>query len=344
MKKVVIAIHIVFACFIVIITSCSDNKMNQDKKKNIKVTTMKASAGSNINQKDYIGTVEEENISELSFPVSGQISGIYISEGQKVQKGQRLASLDMTNLQNSNTAAKASYEQAKDGYERMKKLYDNGSLPEIKYIDAKTKLDQAESAYSITKKQLADAVIYAPFDGVISKRSISPGENVIPGKAVLSLSKTDNLKVRFAVPEKEISEIAIGSEADINIPSLKNGVYTGNIIEKGITTSALSPLYEVKVLINNNEGRILPGMTCRVNIQKSNESDQVIIPARSVMLDGKGNKYVWVMKDGKAEQTFIETGDFLKDGVIVESGLNEGDKVVTKGYQKISNGMNITEE
>ena len=140
---------------IVLISSCTDNKSNKSKEKIVSVKIEEVHAD-NVSLNSYIGTSEENISADISFLVSGNIREINVRESEKVKKGQKLASLDITNLNNSNNAAEAAYKQAKDAYDRMKKLYDNGSLPEIKFIEIKTKLEQAQSAYAITKKNLEE--------------------------------------------------------------------------------------------------------------------------------------------------------------------------------------------
>ena len=206
---------------VVLISSCTDNKSNKSKDKIVSVKIKEVHAD-NVSLNSYIGTSEENISADISFLVSGNIREINVRESEKVKKGQKLASLDITNLNNSNNAAEAAYKQANDAYDRMKKLYDNGSLPEIKFIEIKTKLEQAQSAYAITKKNLEEGTLYAPFDGIISKCMISTGENVLPGKPVFRLICVDDIKIRFSVPEKEITDIRINDTASVSVQAFAN--------------------------------------------------------------------------------------------------------------------------
>lgn len=111
----------------------------------------------------YSGTVEEENGTILSFAAAGTVEGVFFKEGQRVSKGQLLATLNSTQARNLYDAAKASLAQATDACRRMKELHDKGSLPDIKWVDAQTALDQARSAERVAAKSLADCRLYAPF-------------------------------------------------------------------------------------------------------------------------------------------------------------------------------------
>lgn len=129
----------------------------------------------------YVGTIEEETSAALSFPVAGTLARTYADEGQRVQQGQLLAELDPTSARQTFDAAQAALDQAKDACARLKQLYDAESLPEIKWVEAQTRLRQAESAYGIARKNLDDCKLYAPFTGVIGKRQAAAGETVLPG-------------------------------------------------------------------------------------------------------------------------------------------------------------------
>ena len=124
---------------------------------------------------------------------------------------------------------------------------------------------------------------------------------------------------------------------------MKNSSYAGHIVEKGVTTSAINPLYEVKVIIDNNNGRILRGMTCRGYPENETNSTDIVVPTRAVMTNNSGEKFVWTENNGRANAVYVETGEFSQGGVIIINGLNPGDKIVTEGYQKISEGMKIAE-
>lgn len=119
---------------------------------------------------DYVGVIEEELSSNLSFSVAGTIEMTYVDEGQYVEKGQLLAILDTTNLNSSYNAARAQLLQAEDAMRRIQQLYDNQSVPETKYIDIRTQLEKARSLEAIAGKNLSNSRLTAPFKGIIGKK------------------------------------------------------------------------------------------------------------------------------------------------------------------------------
>ncbi|MDR3286167.1 MAG: efflux RND transporter periplasmic adaptor subunit [Prevotellaceae bacterium] len=325
-----------FAC------SCNDKK-DETNKKIVSVKTVEMGAVSKFVSRDYVGVVEEESAAALSFAVSGNVAQVYVSEGQKVSKGLLLAQVSTENLQSSYDVAQASLKQAEDAMTRMQMLYDNQSLPEIKYIEVKTKLEQAKSLERIAAKNLADSKLYAPFDGIIGKRIIDIGENAIPGKPVFTLLKINTVKIKFSVPENEIAEIDKQGEADIFVAAVGNKQFSGAVNEKNIVANDIAHTYDAKIKLENRSGVLIPGMVCRVTINKENNSAVFILPNNTVQPTSNGKYFVWLVKDGKATSANVSIGDLTDTGIIITGGLQNGDKVIVEGYHKVSEGMKVQE-
>ena len=167
----------------------------------------------------FSGTVEEKNGTALSFATAGTIRTLNIHLGDRVSKGQLIGTLDDTSARNSHAAAQATLAQAEDAYHRMKELYDKGSLPEIRWVETQSKLQQARSMEAVARKQMEDCRLTAPYDGVIAEKTGETGQNVLPGFAVARLVTTTGQQVRIAVPEAEIGRIREGQQASIRVPA-----------------------------------------------------------------------------------------------------------------------------
>lgn len=307
----------------------------------VKVETMQVAGSGADALRSYSGTVEEENGTLLSFATSGTVDGVYIKDGESVGKGRLIATLDPTRARNMHNAALAALTQAEDAWRRMKELYDKGSLPEIKWIEAQTTLQQARSAEKMAAKSLADCRLYAPFTGVISQKNVERGQNVMPGTPVAKLVTVDRLKVKIAVPENEISQIAVGQKASVSIAALGGEVMTGTVTEKGVTADPMSRAYDVKITLRNNGRKMMPGMVAEVSIGRQDEAATCIIPAHIVQIDENNNEFVWLAVGGKAVKRIITCGDFTASGVTVTSGLAAGDNIIVAGQHKVSNGTRV---
>ncbi|MFL1682605.1 MULTISPECIES: efflux RND transporter periplasmic adaptor subunit [Bacteroidales] len=292
-------------------------------------------------EQNYVGTIEELYGSSLSFPIIGNVEKVLIQEGEPVKKGQLLAVLDKTSLQSTYDATYSSLLQAKDAYERMSKLYDNKSLPEIKWIEVQNSLQKAISMEEIAKKNLQDANLYAPFDGIISKKNVEIGMNVTPGIPIFNLVKIEKVNIKIPVPENEISNIKKGDIALIKVAALNNRIFEGKISEKGIIANPISHTYDVKILLDNPTLDLIPGMVCKVNIPKNNMMPEIIIPNHAIQIDNSGKSFVWLANKETAQLQIITTGRLAAKGIVVTEGLKEGDKLIIEGNQKVSNGSKI---
>lgn len=326
---------------LLLLLSCSGGKSKQAEEKRIPVEIVKVSKSVPSDTRVYIGTVEEELASSLSFKVAGNVEQVCVSEGQRVNKGQLLAVLDKATLENTYSASAASLRQAADAYDRMKILYDNKSLPDIKWVEMESKLEQAEAAERIARRNLDDCKLYAPFAGVIGKRTVEIGENVLPGQSVFSLLQIEKVKVRIAVPENEIATLG-KREATITVAALGGQSFRGAVTEKGITAHLVSHTYEAKIMLGNPSLSLLPGMVCNVHLSGGSSDTCIALPNNAVQIAPDGNRFVWCVVDGRAKQVAVHTGRLTEHGLLIEDGLQEGDAVVTGGYQKISEGMKVS--
>lgn len=245
-------------------------------------------------------------------------------------------------MQSSYNAARASLAQAEDAYRRMNELHDKGSLPDIKWMEVQSQLEQARSLEQIAAKNLNDCKLYAPFAGVISEKNIEKGQNVMPGMPVARLVTTSGLKVKIAVPEAEIASIIQGQEAAVVIPALNGRTFTAKVTEKGIVANSLSRSYDVKLQLDGMLSGLMPGMVAEVSLQSAaSNTENCIIPAHIIQLDEQNNSFVWVAENGKAHKRIIHIGNYSADGVIILHGLSNGDRIITEGQQKVCEGMEV---
>ncbi len=140
--------------------------------------------------------------------------------------------------------------------------------------------------------------------------------------------------VVIPVPENEVAELHTGDTARLTIPSLQVDTLRACITQINVQANALTHTYPVEALVVNPPANMLPGMVGTLRIDRQ-VSSAVIIPQQCVMMLPEGAA-VWVVNQyGRAERRLITLGDYQADGVQVLSGLNPGDKVVVKGYQKL---------
>lgn len=323
------------------LTGCGSEEAKTAADNAVKVKVCEIAATSASEQGNYSGTVEEKNGTDLSFATMGTISQIRVKVGDRVAKGQLIATVDPTSSKNAYAAAQAARTQAEDAYQRMKQLHDKGSLAEIKWIEVQSQVKEAVSAEQIAKKSLADCNLVAPYSGIISEKVAEVGQNVMPGMPVVKLVTASQLDVKISVPESEIASVKIGDRASIKVQALGGRSYTGTVREKGVVANAISRSYDVKIHVNGADAQLLPGMVTEVALVKEDSAQAIVIPSNIVQLADNNRNFVWVAKGDKAERRYINVGEYTASGVVVASGLSAGDKVIVEGQQKVCNGSEI---
>ena len=287
----------------------------------------------------YPGNLEESQSVDLAFKYGGLLEGLYVKEGSNVVKGQLLAKVVSPTMENTQRTAQATLTQAQDAYERLKKVHDKGSLPEIKWKEMEANLEKAQASYDLATSMLADNLLTAPFSGTIASVSAENGENVPPLKPIIRLINTQNLTLKISVPEDELNKIQVGNPAEILIPALDNRRYTGKVIEKSLTASMLTHTYPVKVLIEHPDRELRPGMIGKAILSVDVNKD-IIIPANAILINQNG-KIVWVEENGLATRRPVQISGYASNGVVISEGLQKGDHVIVEGYQKVSEGMKV---
>ena len=341
--------------FLILFTACG-TKQEQGEEETIAVVVEKVAPTNDYAQMPYVGVVEEESSTSVSFTGMAMLKTMTVSEGQPVKKGQLLAVIDETQAANALATTKAALDQAKDAYERMKLLHENQSLPDMKWVEVESKVAQAQSAYDMAKKNLDDCRIYAPVSGVVGTKIMGVGETVLPTEPVLTILSIDRVKVRVAIPEREIANITAGTATTITVDALGDETFQGGRIEKGVTADPLTHTYDIRITVPNPGHKLLPGMVARTQIKSEeflNESSgkaerriknysALTLPVTAVQQSSDKSLFVWAVQDGKAHRRPVTIGQTVGNRIVIESGLSEGDQVIVEGYQKVGEGTPVT--
>ena len=370
MRTVLMKKYLFLLLAVLAVISCSENK-KVEQKAPIRVETLVVSPGMIDNAQTYVGIVEEREATAVSFTSMGVVKRILVKEGQMVRRGQLLAEMDPSTSSNTVEVAHASldqakdmvkqaeatYNQAKDAYDRMKLLHDNGSLPEVKWIEAETRLAQATSALNtarssvvsatatekIARKGLADTRLFAPVSGVIGKKQLVAGETALPSQAVVNILDISTVKVKVAVPESEIGGINAGTPTVIRVDAIDR-TYRGARIEKGVQADALTHTYDIRINVVNRDYKLLPGMVANVSFMPNGSQvvGRMSIPVTSVQKKSDGTLFVWTVdKNNAAHRTRVSIGATHGNYVTVVDGLGVDQRIVTEGYQKLSEGTKV---
>ena len=332
---------LIFACLALIAVSCADkgNKKVVEKEPiNVGVMTVAPMSAQYYNV--YVGEINASGSAIISTNHSGVLETINVKQGTRVKKGDVLAEVVSKNVQASYEISLATLRQAEDGYERVKKVHESGTVPDVKLVEIETQLAKARAAAKSSELSLEECKVKAPFDGTISEVLIEQGVHVNPASPILKLVDLSTIEVTIPVPEGEIGKIKIGQKALIDVPALNITDIEARVELKGVTAASPSHTYRCTLVPVKKQTNLYPGMVCKVRLSEVSDSLRIRIPASSVEMDSKG-RFVWVVENGIVGRNYVTVDDYQEQGVIISSGLEPGDKVIVKGAAKVSTGMKV---
>ena len=338
----IVAVVIMLASMLLM--SCR-KKVEEQKISAVRVTTETVSAEGAFAAKNYVGEVMAEHATAVSFSVGGLIQQMLVEEGQHVTKGQTIAIVDATQTRNALTAAEAVLAQAQDTYDRMKVLHERGSLSDMDWVGVESKLATAKSSYDMAKKNIGDTRLTAPCNGIIGQKMAEAGMTVMPSQPVCTILDIRNIKVKVNVPERDMADGLKSDQVLIRVDALGE-TFGCTGVQKGIQGNPVSRTYDVFFYVKNQSSRLLPGMVADVQLANASgdSAQSITVPIRAVQRRSKGELFVWAIKDGKAVCKTVTVGSTNGGRTEIASGLSVGDKVIVEGYQKLSEGMDVTDK
>ena len=322
--------------------SCGEKK---EQKATIRVKTEVAVSSGNVSGQSYVGVVEENEATAVSFTGMGVVKRVLVSEGQAVGKGQLLAVMDDTQARNLLSGAEAQMAQADDALKRYGMLHDAGSLPEAQWVEIQSKVAQAKSQLSVARKNLNDCRLVAPVSGVVGRQQVKAGETALPSQAVVTILDVSRVRVRVAVPEAEMNAITPHTSSMIEVEAAGKKV-NGGRIEKGVQADALTHTYDIHIHVANPDRKLLPGMVANVTLSQihtsKGEGGGFYLPITSVQRRPDGSLFVWTIDNQKtAHRTTVTVGSSQGNRIRITDGITAGERVVTEGFQKLSEGTRV---
>ena len=277
----------------------------------------------------------------------GTLEKVFVSEGQKVRKGQLLAEINDSGLNEQYEQMVIQAEFAKENFERTQRLWDNNIGSEMQYLKSKTDYEASKKMVDQMKDRLSKTKIYAPFDGEIDEIISNVGSNLIPGVSqILRLVNLDIIYAESFISEKYISFIGEGTEAIVQIPLL-NMDYRSSVNQTGNFINPSNRTFRIEVPVENFDNRIKQNLDAKIKINIYKKDDAIVIPLRIVREDALGKNFVYVMSEDNKEgvyltsKQFITLGNKSEDKVEVTEGLALGDIVVLEGAYSVEDSQRV---
>jgi RND family efflux transporter MFP subunit len=205
---------------------------------------------------------------------------------------------------------------------------------------ARTNVANAQAQLALAQKSLQYAVIPAPIDGYVTERVADLGEYVSPQQKVVTLVRTNPLRIRIDIPEQAIPQIKVGQSVSITTSAWPDKNFAGRVARIAPNVSAQSRTMTVEAEIENNGNALKPGQFATVRILQERAEPAVLVPARAVVNEAGVNR-VYVIKDGHAEQRLVQTGQTDGDLIEIRNGVAADEQVATSNLEQLTDGIAI---
>lgn len=336
----------VLAGWLIMLTGCTIRTQQQSAPAPLRVKTLVVSEQNGAGYATYVGEVEEVRQTDMGAETAGRVAAIHVRQGEHVKVGQPLLDIDATQANNALQAAEATMREARDGYERVQRVHQSGVVSDQKMIEIESRYQQAEAALQLARQRVEQCHVKAPAGGVIGVVRVQTGEYVLPGAPLITILDVNDLLIRFAVPENEVSQLLIGDTGRVVVEASGLPSLPLRITDKQLQADRLSHTYSVGATIGAlsaaQRQQLLPGMIAKV-LWPNGQKAGVVIPAHCIRLKPDGHS-VWIQKDGCATKRDVVPGDYLHNGIVITEGLQPGDTLILEGYQKLYEGATICTE
>ncbi len=311
------------------------------------VTTLTAKAEKFDHFLELQGDVKtKQNV--LIYPeMPGTLKRVYVKEGQRVTKGQLLASIDDGGMGSQVSQLKTQAALAKTTFERQKRLWEQKIGSEIQFLQAKSSYEATENAVKQAQSQLGKSTIRAPFSGIIDDvikdqgNVVSPG----PGSEVFRIVNLSDMYITVDVPENNLSGITKGKEAKVYFPVLGDTIIS-KIRQTGNFINPSNRAFSVEIPVPNKKGNIKPNLSARVSLNDYSSDNAILVPQGIISENADGEQYVYVAVDANenkavAKRRIIKTGKTQGSLVEALSGIQDGDLLIKEGARTVKEGQNV---
>ena len=291
------------------------------------------------------GNVKSDKLLIIYPEFSGILNKIYVSSGEKVVKGQLLATIQDGGLKEQLSQLEISYNLTKTTFERQERLWVQNIGSEIQFLQAKSMFEVQKNGVEQLKKQIEKTIIKAPFSGTIDNVIAKEGEVVYPGRSnIMLLLNMDNMYVESNVPEKYLNSIYKGKDAKLEFPLIGKYLNT-SIRQAGNFINPNNRTYKIELDIPKNNLNIKPNLNTKVRVNDYTSDNAILIKEGVISIDSNNEMYVYKIerkeKKTYVSKTIIKIGENDGNHIEVLSGLSENDEIVSEGIRKLIDNSRV---
>jgi len=315
--------------------------VKQEKLMNVKISRVEKGRFQHFIQVQ--GTVESDNNVLIAPQSSGIVKKIHVNAGNKVTKGQLLAEQDGSILESSIAEVENGLKLAETIFERQQRLWDKNIGSEIEFLQAKNNKEGLEKRLATLKEQYKMTKIFTPLSGTVDEVLIKEGEMAVAGLGAIRVVQLSNLKIKVDLSEVYISHINKNDLVHVRIP-VTGGEFDLRVNAVSQVIDPQNRTFQIEMKIPNSEAGIKPNMLAVLTINDYTNDEALIVPLNIVQETGQ-EQFVFVAEringDWIARRRSIKTGNSYIDLAEISFGLQEGEYVVTFGYQNLADGQKL---
>lgn len=286
------------------------------------------------------GTLEADREARVVPRLAGQIVSIEVEEGDFVQRGQVLARVDADRLRIEKQQADADLSRMRQDYERHQEMHARNLISTEVFERVKYDFEAQTARVELVELELSYSAITAPFSGVVSERMIKLGNQVTTAEPIFVITAMDPLQATLDVPERELARLASDQSVAVTMDALPEQTFAGFIQRISPVVDAGSGTFRVTVEVNDDTGRLRPGMFGRFQVIYDERDSVLLAPVAAVTIED-GRASVYVVEGDEVYQREIELGYRNNGKYEVVSGLVEGDRVIVVGQAALRDGSKV---
>lgn len=289
------------------------------------------------------GKLASKTESKLSFKTGGIIQRIYMDEGQTVEEDQLLAALNLSEIRSKARQAELALQKAQRDYNRARNLYNDSVATLEQFQDARTALEVARTNANIAKFNLEYSEIRAPSKGKILKRVAEENEIVGAGQPVFLFASTESAwVVRVNLTDRDIISVQLDDSASVSFDAYPGQTFACHVSETGNAADPYTGTYEVELHMDELSESMVSGFITRVDIFPVKSVKKMIVIPVEALIEGKGmSGSCYVIRDGNAVREAIGIHTITDTGIVVSSGLEDGDEIIIEGGEYIREGIDV---
>jgi len=346
--KKIIGIIIGLAIIVVFVMKLKNNKKiteekvyqyNKEQPINVEADTLEIQ---NLNAEfSYSGTFEPNKETKISAEIQGKINEVLVDAGSVVSKGQPIILLDNALLKLQLQTIEVQIEGLEADVNRYTILAKADAIQGVQLEKSLLGLKSAKVQKATLVEQISKTTIKAPFNGVVTAKLSEEGAFAAPGVPLLQITDITNLKFTVNVPENELSKFKLNQNYSLTVDAYSEILLTGKTTMIG-SKANMGSSFPIQFSVNNTSDlKIKSGMFGKVNLKNDNQEKSIIIPASAIV--GTANQpQVYLIKNGKSVLQNISISKKIQNKIVVSSGLNEGDVIVTNGFINLFDGAKVS--